>query len=137
MLIRRRDACPFRGFESLPLRQCRLAGMVRMIRNVRELEIKSVNPVSVLSIYTAVSIIISIIVLLVFDHLHYMSLLSFERFSPIPLEGVLRNLANPFTIALILGLIAGLGCGIVFCFIALLYNLFASVMGGIKINVSE
>ena len=108
-----------------------------MIRNVRELEIKSVNPVSVLSIYTAICIIIAIIVLLVLDHLHYMSLLSFERFSPVPLEGILSNLANPFTIALILGLIIGLICGIAVCFIALLYNLFASVMGGIKINVSE
>ncbi|MCB1195635.1 DUF3566 domain-containing protein, partial [bacterium] len=55
----------------------------------------------------------------------------------IPDEGFFAAFDNPFTIALLAGIAAGLVLGMLALIFALIYNCFASVMGGVKIDIRD
>ncbi|RJP60589.1 MAG: hypothetical protein C4541_03770 [Candidatus Auribacter fodinae] len=106
-------------------------------KNSQEMLLVSIDPVGIFTLFSSISIIVSIVVLLVMHNMHKISLVGYVNHLPFKIEGIFAPLVNPFTIALIMGLGIGLLCGVVIMFITLLFNLFVSVMGGIKIYVRE
>lgn len=106
-------------------------------KNSQEMLLLAIDPADILKLFSSISIIVSIIVLLVMHNMHKISLVGYVNRLPFKIEGIFSSLVNPFTISLIMGLGIGLLCGVVITFIALLFNLFVSVMGGIRIYVRD
>ena len=103
--------------------------------NTRRIELTALEPLSVFSLFTAIGIIMVVPTLLILNGLGKIRLERWASF--IPAEGFFASLNNPFTIALLAGIVVAIALGIIALIFALLYNCFASVMGGIKLDIHD
>jgi len=103
-----------------------------------EIEIISIKPAPVFSLITCVGLVVAIISLILLDAFSIIHLSEYAKFIPAEILDKFpfaKNFINPFTLSLIFSIPIGLTSGLFFLIVSVLYNLFAGVMGGIKLEL--
>ena len=96
------------------------------------MEIKGISIGSIFKIFGAMSLIIGLIVGLSSGLVGVDAIKPFLKDAPF-----LKSVSTGINAGLIVGLVYGIVGGLVCSFLALIYNLFASIVGGIKIKVED